>query len=106
MGFCYVWEYLVPERHREAFEAGYGPGGDWARLFRRDPAYVRTDFLRDREDSGRYLTIDHWTSREACMAFRERHRQEFDAIDARFDAITTRETFLGDFETAGQNTQA
>jgi 8-oxo-dGTP pyrophosphatase MutT (NUDIX family) len=33
-----VWEFLPAEGREAAFEAAYGPHGDWARFFRRDPA--------------------------------------------------------------------
>lgn len=98
---CYVWEYAVKPSRLSEFETGYGEGGDWVRLFRRDPTYLRTDLLRDRDEPNRFLTIDYWTSREACLAFRDRYRDEFDALDARFDSLTLRERHLGDFEVFG-----
>lgn len=96
--FCYVWEFVVQAERVRDFETAYGPDGDWVRLFRRDPAYVRTLLLRDRESPTRFVTIDFWTSREACLAFRERFQTEVDALDATFEAWTGRETHLGDFD--------
>lgn len=96
--YCYIWEYEVRSAHVKAFETGYGPHGEWVQLFRRDPAYIRTDLFRDRGSPTRFLTIDYWASREACMAFRERVRSEFDAIDARYGQLTSRETHLGDYD--------
>lgn len=96
--FCYVWEYRVRPEHLDEFERGYGPEGEWVRFFRRNPEYIRTELLRDRDNALRFVTIDYWTSREACLAARERWRDEFDAIDARYDRITESETHLGDFE--------
>jgi hypothetical protein len=68
------------------------------RLFRRDPEYIRTDFLADRDDPARFMTIDFWTSREACMSFRERFHGEFEALDQRFGEFTVQELHLGDFD--------
>lgn len=97
-GFSYIWEFKVrPERLAE-FEAAYGPDGDWVRLFRRDPAYLGTDLLRDREDPHRFLTVDRWSSREACLAFRERFRADYGALDARCAGLTLSERPLGDFD--------
>lgn len=95
--FVYVWEYTIAAEHRTAFLAAYHPDGEWARLFRNDPAYLVTRLIRDVANPDRYLTIDYWTSREARDAFRERHRADFDALDRRCEALTLDETFLGDF---------
>jgi hypothetical protein len=82
----------------QAFQVAYGPDGDWVRLFRRDPQYIRTDFLADCDDPARFVTIDFWTSREACLAFRERSHSEFEALDEKFGEFTVQELHLGDFE--------
>ena len=44
------------------------------------------------------MTIDFWTSREACLSFRDRFRSEFEAIDKSCDRLTVQESHLGDFE--------
>lgn len=99
--YCYVWEFVVrPERLRD-FETAYGAEGDWAQLFRRDPAYVRTLLLKDRESPTRFVTVDFWSSPKACMAFRERFAAEFEALDSRFEEWTLRETHMGDFDVVG-----
>jgi heme-degrading monooxygenase HmoA len=99
--FCYVWEFVVRPDEARTFERSYGSEGEWAELFRRDPGYLRTELLLDREAPTRFVTIDFWTSREAWLSFRERFRSEFDALDRRFEALTLRETHLGDFELVG-----
>lgn len=95
--YAYLWEYRVrPDRIRE-FEAAYGPTGEWAQLFRRAPGYLGTELLRDNDLAGRYLTVDHWESREACDAFRQRFGAEFQALDERCEQLTESETPLGSF---------
>jgi quinol monooxygenase YgiN len=96
--YCYVWSFLVRPEHVKEFEAAYGPYGDWARLFRHDPQYVRTDLLRDRENPARFLTVDFWSSREACSSFRERFSGQFEALDKSFERFTAEEVHLGDFD--------
>jgi len=96
--YCYIWEYLVLPEHVEAFRIGYGSDGDWVRLFRRSADYIRTEFLQDRDDPRRFMTVDYWASREACISFRERVRVEFDEIDARFGRLTSSEDSLGEFD--------
>lgn len=96
--FCYVWSYVVRPESLSAFHTAYGPDGDWVRLFRRDPEYIRTNFLGNLDDPTRFMTIDFWTSREACLSFRKRFASEFEALDKSFDQLTVEEVHLGDFE--------
>lgn len=96
--YCYVWEFEVRLEHVEAFELAYGTGGDWVRLFRRDPGYIRTELLRALDSPTRFVTIDVWTSRQACLEFKQRHSAEFAAIDANCQAFTLRETLVGEYD--------
>lgn len=96
--FCYLWDYIVRPERLEEFRAGYGTEGEWVRLFRRDPEYIRTHLLTDCDDPLHFMTIDIWSSREARDALRERYPEEFDAIDRRYQSCTVRETHLGDFD--------
>jgi hypothetical protein len=102
--YCYVWEFVVRLERARDFDEAYGPEGDWAQFFRRDPAYVRTLLLRDRETSVRFVTFDFWSSRKASVEFRRRYQSEFEALDATFEAWTLRETHLGDFDVVTQST--
>jgi heme-degrading monooxygenase HmoA len=65
-----VWEFRVRAGHEAVFEAVYGAGGDWARLFAKSPDHRGTELLRDASTPGRYLTIDRWASAEAFGEFR------------------------------------
>jgi heme-degrading monooxygenase HmoA len=96
-----IWAFEVKPPSVQAFEAAYGPQGDWATLFRRAPGYGGTELLKDVDTAGRYLTIDHWRSREDFWKFREAFRGEYLALDKSFAALTDRETLIGDFETNG-----
>ncbi len=98
--FCYLCEYLVVPDRVDAFREAYGQDGPWAQLFRRDPAYVRTELHRDTANPRRFITVDHWTSQAACMSFRDRHRDEYDGLDAAFAEYKEAERYIGDFEPA------
>ncbi|HEV8200554.1 MAG TPA: NUDIX domain-containing protein [Candidatus Polarisedimenticolia bacterium] len=92
-----VWEF-APAAGREAeFERAYGPDGDWARLFRRDPAYLGTELLRG--PAGRYLTLDRWRTRAAFEAFKKREAVDYAVLDRRMEALTSHEASLGTFDT-------
>src|SRR5579863_2650412 len=62
--YCYVWSFVVRSEYLKEFESAYGPEGDWSRLFRNDPQYIRTQLLVDRGHPSRFLTIDFWSSYE------------------------------------------
>ena len=95
-----VWEFETDEARRSAFEAAYGPDGAWVEFFRKGEGYQGSELFRDIRGACRYITIDRWSSRSAYEAFRSRWGTEYAALDARCEALTTRETFLGDREPA------
>jgi 8-oxo-dGTP diphosphatase len=91
-----VWEFLPASGQNAAFEAAYGPRGDWARFFHADPAYLGTELVQVRD--GRYLTLDRWTTCGAFEAFRDRHREAYAALDRRMEALTRHEAPIGAFD--------
>ena len=99
--YVYVWTFEVRPEHVAEFERAYGPEGEWVALFRRGPGYRSTRLLRDRERSGRYVTIDAWESAAAFEAFRREHAAAFESLDRRCEGLTLRETLVGRFESVG-----
>lgn len=95
--FVYMWQYVIKSSCREAFLAAYNADGAWTELFSRDPAYFGTILIQDTENQDRYVTIDFWRSAADRDAFRERFRDEFDALDAACESLTLEERCLGDF---------
>ena len=93
--FVVVWQFEIAEEKIAAFEAAYGPDGDWAKLFRNSPEYRGTELLRDAYVSASYLTIDRWTSEEAFRAFRKNHDAEYEQLDRACDALTQKEARVG-----------
>jgi heme-degrading monooxygenase HmoA len=93
--FVVVWRFEIAEEKVVAFEAAYGPEGNWAQLFRRSPEYVGTELLRDAYVAGSYLTIDRWKSEEAFRAFRKDHDGAYEELDRACDALTEKETRVG-----------
>jgi hypothetical protein len=96
--YAYVWDFQVHPDFVEKFEFSYGTHGEWIKLFKRHPAYVRTDLLKDQSDPYRFLTIDTWESLEQYHSFREEFRNEFDTLDKICEAYTRKESFLGGFD--------
>jgi len=93
-----LWEFEVDAEKRTEFERAYGPEGEWVKLFRRGEGYQGSTLLRAVSNSGRYVTEDRWSSREAYDAFRRRHADEYAAIDARCEKLTRAERLIGYFE--------
>jgi hypothetical protein len=98
--FLILWEYDVKPGWEEQYERVYGPDGDWAQLFRGDPAYQRTLLLRDPFRSLTYLTCDFWETREAYEMFRVSHAVAYEALDQRCEELTLAEREIGAFEKA------
>lgn len=98
MSYVYLWRFVVRPGSEAAFEAAYGPDGDWIRLFREADGYLGTQLLRDLTHARRYVTIDRWSSREAWDAFRAARTAEWEAIDERGQGLTEHEEEIGRFE--------
>jgi hypothetical protein len=96
--FLVLWEYDVKQGYEERFESVYGPNGDWARLFRRDPAYQRTLLLGDPFRSRTYVTCDIWETEKAYEAFRQNNSDAYLALDKRCAELALAERKLGHFE--------
>ena len=100
--FAYIWQYKIQPDLRPEFLAAYCPGGEWTRLFARDPEYIETQLLQDAAASDQYLTIDYWKSQRARDAFRKTCASEFNALDEKCEAFTQSEIFIGDFLILGK----
>jgi heme-degrading monooxygenase HmoA len=98
--FIVVWEFRVRPGKGRYFEKIYGPDGVWGEFFRRGKGYIRTELIRDLKMPRRYLTVDVWTSREACLRFKRKNRIEYQAIDKRCGALTEDEVKIGEFHSA------
>jgi heme-degrading monooxygenase HmoA len=96
--FLALWEFDVKPGCEKRFENVYGPDGDWARLFRRDPAYRRTLLLRDSSRGQTYLTCDFWETRKAYETFRKNHLEAYLALDRECEELAVAERIIGEFE--------
>jgi heme-degrading monooxygenase HmoA len=97
MAYVIVWEFRVRRGKAKRFEEAYGLHGEWVSLFRQDPAYIRTELIRDVQEASRYLTLDFWASEAAYERFRENRKDEYRIIDARCEQTTEEEREVGRF---------
>jgi heme-degrading monooxygenase HmoA len=96
--FVALWEFDVKPGCEGRFESIYGPRGDWARLFRRDPSYRETILLRDAARERIYVTCDYWESREAYKAFQGANSEAYRALYKSCEELTIAERKIGEFE--------
>jgi hypothetical protein len=95
-----LWLFHVKPAKERTFRRIYGRGGEWTRLFAKDPNYIGTDLLYHSTSTRCYLTMDRWATREAYHNFKKRHRKEFVALDTRCEVLTVREIKIGEFSSA------
>jgi hypothetical protein len=92
-----VWEFVAKPEAIERFQAAYGPGGEWARLFGGHAGYRGTTLLRDTANPRRFLTIDRWDSADDHARMRAAAGENYDRLDRACEALTESERELGTF---------
>jgi len=97
--FTILWRYEIRPEHRSDFESAYGPAGDWAMLFGRNPGFRGTQLLRGPGET--YLTVDIWRASADFDAFLTEYGAEYRALDARTEGWTVAEERLGEYEAIG-----
>jgi len=99
--FAIVFEYRVSEHQTPAFERAYGSDGEWARFFRKDPAYRGSELWVFTAAPGRYVVVDRWDSEDAYRAFRDGHRAEYERRSAESEPLYEIERVVGELERRG-----
>jgi heme-degrading monooxygenase HmoA len=97
MAFAAVFEYEIDPGGAGAFEAAYGPDGDWARFFRAGEGYRGTDLWRD-AGGARYVLLDRWRSAADYEAFLAAHGDEYRRRGDAAESLYRTERALGRFE--------
>lgn len=80
-----MWQFEVRKGREAEFEELYGADGEWTATNRHTHSYLGTSFLRDQNQSSRYIVIEYWSE----MVVYEQHR------DRRSDAIRSLEKHRG-----------
>lgn len=97
MAYVIVWRFRAnPERVGE-FLAAYSGDGRWSEFFRTGEGYLGTELID--LGGGDYITLDRWETPAHYERFRDRHAQEYAALDESFEALCVREERLGDGQT-------
>ncbi|WP_419911002.1 antibiotic biosynthesis monooxygenase family protein [Hoeflea sp.] len=98
---AFFWEYRVDPKNAAAFEAFYGAEGKWSQLFRQASGYVRSELLRDPDDTTQYRTGDYWQSREAFLDFLRDFSEQYDELGTQCADLATERKNAGVFLTTG-----
>lgn len=97
MNYITIWKYKIKSEKKDEFENLYGNYGEWVKLFQKFPGYIKTELHRDINDPDRYITIDHWESKEAYYNFKEQSKKEYLEIDKMGEDSTLEEKHIGEF---------
>ena len=99
VAFAAVFAYEVAADGAAAFEAVYGPEGEWARYFHGADGYRGTELLRATGRGGlSYLVIDRWESAAAYERFLAEHEEEYGRRNRAAGRLYRQETVIGRFD--------
>ena len=101
--YVILWEFRVAPERRAAFEAAYGPDGDWARLFARGAGFIGVELLRCSDEAGRYVTVDRWRSRADFDAFKGAFGTAYEALNVKLEQLKADEQRIGAFEAVAKS---
>ena len=96
--FLRIWKFRVRPGKIDDFEAAYGPGGPWTRLFERVTGYCGTELLTAARDPNTYFTLDWWESPEAWAAFLRAWGEDYATLDHRCESLSASEMEIGEFQ--------
>ena len=65
-----IWQFNVKPGREKEFEELYGADGEWTALNRQTRSYLGSSFMRDQNQSARYLLVEYWSE----MLVYEQHR--------------------------------
>jgi hypothetical protein len=98
--FLVLWEFEVKPGCEQRFELIYGPAGDWARLFRRDPEYHHTLLYRDPFRPSIYITLDFRCTRTGYDTFKQLNSTDYENLDKACEELMQSEHHLGSYDAA------
>jgi hypothetical protein len=87
-----MWQFEVKQGREHDFEALYGVEGEWTTMNRQTRSYLGSSFLRDQNQSSRYILIEYWSEMlvyeqhrsyrsPARLAFEERRKTVIESVE-------------------------
>jgi heme-degrading monooxygenase HmoA len=96
--FVRIWQYEVAAGRERDFERIYGAGGEWDILFAASDGYLGTELYRCIGTSGRYITVDRFSSAEAWHRLLDQQGHRYVELDRLAGATTSSERELAAVE--------
>jgi hypothetical protein len=93
-----IWEFRTQPGKEAEFEEAYGTNGLWSQLFKKSADYLGTTLLLDRQENGRYLTVDRWREAGAFARFKLENLEAYEKIDKKCEGLVTSEILIGTFD--------
>ena len=90
-----VFSYEV--REPGGFERAYGADGEWTSMNRHARSYLGSSFLRDQNDSTRYMVIEYWSEMLVYEEHKTYNRRRMEDLDAHRDELVASVDPLGVF---------
>jgi len=96
--YTIVWQYRIHEGCEKQFAEGYGPRGEWMRLFSKGEGFLGTELWRDHTDPHLFVTIDRWISPAHYNRFADANAAEYERIDEKYAPMCDTERRIGDYD--------
>jgi hypothetical protein len=72
-----MWQFDVKAGREAEFEAFYGVEGQWTAMNRHTRSYLGTSFLRDQNQTSKYIVIEYWSE---VLVYEQHRSYRSDAI--------------------------
>jgi quinol monooxygenase YgiN len=96
-GYLVIWKYKVKHESANAFEHEYGSGGTWYKLFSKSEKYKGSFLHKSEEEERVYILIDTWTDKKSYEDFKEKNREIYNELSAKFENLYESEERIGSF---------
>jgi heme-degrading monooxygenase HmoA len=78
-----VWQFDIKPGSEAEFEKFYGADGEWTAINRHSRSYLGSSFLRDQNQTSRYLVIEYWSEMLVYEQHKAYRHDETAKLDAR-----------------------
>jgi hypothetical protein len=78
-----LWQFDVLAGREKEFERFYGADGDWTQVNRHSRSYLGSSFLRDQNQSSRYMVIEYWSEMLVYEEHKSFQSEALEGLEAR-----------------------
>jgi len=92
-----MWQFEVKQGSAKDFEQLYGVEGEWTAMNRHSRSYLGSSFLRDQNQSSRYVVVEYWSEMLVYEQHRAYRSEAIDTLEQRSRALVESVVPLGLF---------